>query len=184
MRAFIAVDCQNKEKVRNLQLEIINTVDGANGHLRTVQSDTLHFTLFFLGEIDDEKLIQVKNVMDQIEFDRFEIQYNGIGVFPSSTFTRIVWLGLNNDSSKKLNDLFELVKEKIEMIGFKADKKFLPHLTIFRVKRPIPDVEEILKQYNDKNFGSEIIDKIHLKKSDLQSSGPVYSNIQTVVAKN
>jgi 2'-5' RNA ligase len=73
----------------------------------------------------------------------------------------------------------------MEQIGFKPDKQFKPHLTIFRVKRPIVNLEKYLNKYNNDasiDF-SDIIDKIHIKKSELFSSGPVYSNILTIYAK-
>jgi 2'-5' RNA ligase len=72
----------------------------------------------------------------------------------------------------------------MEQIGFKSDKQFKPHLTLFRLKRPIRNIEEYLSKYRDLIGGSEIIDKIHLKKSELFPSGPVYSNISTVYATN
>ena len=72
----------------------------------------------------------------------------------------------------------------MEQIGFKPDKQFKPHLTLFRVKRPIGNIEEYLGKHSDLIGGSEIIDKIHIKKSELFPSGPVYSNILTVFATN
>ena len=72
----------------------------------------------------------------------------------------------------------------MEQIGFKPDKQFKPHLTLFRVKRPIGNIEEYLSKHHDLIGGSELIDKVHLKKSELFPSGPVYSNLSTVFATN
>jgi 2'-5' RNA ligase len=58
-------------------------------------------------------------------------------------------------------------------------------LTIFRVKRPIANLEQYLNKYNNDvsiDF-SDTIDKIYIKKSELFSSGPVYSNILAIFAK-
>jgi 2'-5' RNA ligase len=41
-----------------------------------------------------------------------------------------------------------------------------------------------LSEYDRITFGSEIIDKVHLKRSDLTSSGPVYTDIFTVNASD
>jgi len=75
------------------------------------------------------------------------------------------------------------VKSKMEQIGFKPDKQFKPHLTLFRLKKPISNIKDHLPKDTDFIAGSDIIDKIHIKKSELFPSGPVYSNISTVFAK-
>ncbi|MGE0243825.1 MAG: 2'-5' RNA ligase family protein, partial [Nitrososphaeraceae archaeon] len=70
-------------------------------------------------------------------------------------------------------------------IGFRADKHFKPHLTIFRVKNIETNMEQYLNRYkNDANIDfSDIIDKIQFKKSELLLTGPIYSNILTIYSK-
>jgi 2'-5' RNA ligase len=48
--------------------------------------------------------------------------------------------------------------------------------------RPV-STSYISSKYQGRTFGSDRIDKVHLKKSELRSSGPVYSNVYTVEAK-
>ena len=183
MRTFIAVDCNNKEKIWNIQQMILNSLPRLDGTIKAIDPENLHFTLFFFGEVDDKKAERIKNKMNEITFQGFEIIYKKIGVFPSYKFPKVIWIGLDDNSTKKFNSLFELVKLKIEQIGFKPDKQFKPHLTLFRVKRPIANIEEYLSKHTEVTAGSEIIEKIHIKKSELFPSGPVYSNISTVFAK-
>jgi len=57
-------------------------------------------------------------------------------------------------------------------------------MTIFRVKSAPVKISDISARYEGKNFGSDFVEKVHLKKSDLTPSGPIYSNIYTVEAKN
>ena len=73
----------------------------------------------------------------------------------------------------------------MEQIDFRPDKPFKPHLTLFRVKSSIANIEQYLIKYNNENYLDliDVIDKIHVKKSELFSSGPVYSNILTIFAK-
>ena len=183
MRTFIAVDCNNKEKIWNIQQMILNSLPGLDGAIKAIDPENLHFTLFFFGEVDDKKVERIKNKMNEITFQGFEIIYKKIGVFPSYKFPKVIWIGLDDNSTKKFNSLFEIVKLKMEQIGFKPDKQFNPHLTLFRIKRPIANIEESLSKYTDVTAGSDIIEKIHIKKSELFPSGPVYSNISTVLAK-
>ena len=185
MRTFIAVDCNNKEKISNLQQNILRSFISFNDLLRPVNIENLHFTLFFFGEIGSKQLESIINKMKEIVFENFEINYRKIGAFPSFKYPKVIWIGIDDQSERKLNSLFDLVKFKMEQIGFKPDKQFKPHLTIFRVKRPIVNLELYLNKYNNDvsiDF-SDIIDKIHIKKSELFSSGPVYSNILTIYLK-
>jgi 2'-5' RNA ligase len=185
MRTFIAVDCNNKEKISNLQQNILRSFPSFNDLLRPVNIENLHFTLFFFGEIESKQLELIINKMNEIVFENFEVNYRNIGAFPSFKYPKIIWIGIDEKSERKLNSLCDLVKFKMEQIGFKPDKQFKPHLTIFRVKRPIVNLEKYLNKYNNDasiDF-SDIIDKIHIKKSELFSSGPVYSNILTIYAK-
>ncbi|HJU60118.1 MAG TPA: RNA 2',3'-cyclic phosphodiesterase [Nitrososphaeraceae archaeon] len=185
MRTFIAVDCNNREKISNLQQNILKSYPSFDFLLRPVNIENLHFTLFFFGEIENKQLELITNKMNEIVFEEFEINYRKIGAFPSFKYPKVIWIGLDNQSERKLNSLFDLVKFKMEQIGFRPDKQFKPHLTIFRIKRPIVNLEQYLNKYNNDvsiDF-SEKIDKIHIKKSELFASGPVYSNILTIFAK-
>ena len=184
MRTFIAVDCNNKEKILNTQQMIRNSLLHTNGNIKPTLPENLHFTLFFFGDIDDTTVERIKHKINEIRFEEFEISYKKMGAFPTYKQPKVIWIGLDDNSKKKLNSLFELVKCKMEQIGFKPDKQFKPHLTLFRVKRPIGNIEEYLSKHSDLIGGSEIIDKVHIKKSELFPSGPVYSNISTVLAIN
>ena len=185
MRTFIAVDCNNKEKISNLQQNILRSFPSFNDLLRPVNIENLHFTLFFFGEIESKQLELIINKMNEIVFENFEVNYRNIGAFPSFKYPKVIWIGIDDQSERKLNSLFDLVKSKMEQIGFRPDKQFKPHLTIFRIKKPIINLEQYLNKYNNDVFidFSDIIDKIHIKKSELFSSGPVYSNILTIFAQ-
>jgi RNA 2',3'-cyclic 3'-phosphodiesterase len=181
---FIAIDCNNKEEISNIQQMILNSIPSINGKiLKAVDPGNLHFTLFFFGEVDDKSVEQIKNKMNEITFQSFHIIYKQIGAFPSFKFPKVIWIGLDENSTRKLISIFELVRFKMEQIGFKPDKQFKPHLTLFRVKKPIANIKNCLTKYTDFIAGSDKIDKIHLKKSELFQSGPVYSNIMTIFAK-
>jgi RNA 2',3'-cyclic 3'-phosphodiesterase len=185
MRTFIAVDCNNKEKIFNIQQNILQSFPNFNNLISPVNKENLHFTLFFFGDIEKNQLDLISDKMNEILFEKFEINYRKIGVFPSFKYTKVIWVGVDEKSERKLNSLYELIREEMEQIGFKPDKQFKPHLTLFRVKRPITNIEQYINKYNyesDINF-VDLIDKIYIKKSELFSHGPVYSNILTIFAK-
>ncbi|HET7642259.1 MAG TPA: RNA 2',3'-cyclic phosphodiesterase [Nitrososphaeraceae archaeon] len=185
MRTFIAVDCNNKEKIYSIQQDLLIYLSNFHSILKPVKFENLHFTLFFLGETDDNQVDLIRNKLNEIEFKQFEISYRKLGVFPSIKYPKIIWIGVDTLSEQKLSALYELVLSKMKQIGFRADKHFTPHLTIFRVKNINTNMEQYLNKYkNDANIDfSDIIDKIQFKKSELFSTGPIYSNILTIYPK-
>jgi RNA 2',3'-cyclic 3'-phosphodiesterase len=65
------------------------------------------------------------------------------------------------------------------------DKPFTPHMTLFRIKKgKLKITTKLLSEFDHLSFGSDIINKVHLKQSDLTSSGPIYTDIFTVNASD
>jgi len=184
MRAFIAVDVSSDAMVK-LQNEILSTTGWNLKDVKPVECHNFHFTLIFLGEIrDDDDIDKIKEMMHGgLSFEPFTITYTGIGAFPNPTYARVVWVGVDFEGAQKLTRLANDVISTMSHLGFKADKPFSAHMTLLRAKgRPISAVN-ISSKYHGRTFGSESIDKVHLKKSELTPSGHIYSNVYTIEAK-
>ena len=106
-----------------------------------------------------------------------------MGVFPNLKNPKVIWVGIEKEGAKRLTQLSNEVGTKLTTIGFEKDKKFKPHLTVFRVKKKIDDISSIMKDFETIEFGSETITKIKLKKSVLSPKGPEYSDLLEVNAK-
>lgn len=184
MRVFIAVDCNIRDKLRAVQQEIVDKVTENKNNLNIVSPNNMHFTLSFLGEITESQLENVKRVISEIRFSKIPISYNSIGVFPSTNFVKVIWVGIDNQGSEFLKQIHGMIYQKLKQTGIKTDNRFVPHLTIFRVKRRIPNIVEICNNFNGQVFGHDIIDKLFIKSSDLTPDGPIYSNLLTVNALN
>jgi len=179
MRIFVAVEISSIE----IQKKIEKFQQDVKINAKPTRVDQIHFTLQFLGEIDEGKCNEVKNALNKITFSQFNISLNGVGGFPSLKNPRVVWVGIKKDGAKKLTELANEVGMKLTTIGFEKDKKFKPHLTIFRVKKMNEDVSSILKDFESTEFGTETVSKIKLKKSVLSPKGPEYSDLLEVNAK-
>ena len=83
-----------------------------------------------------------------------------------------------------ISALASQVNTKLSELGFKNDKSFKPHITVFRVKNKINDVTDELAKFNSKIFGMQLVSQIKLKKSTLTSSGPIYEDLAVVEATN
>jgi len=179
MRVFIAVEISDEkilEKIQTFQKNVKITA-------KPTRVDQIHFTLQFLGEIDEERCQQVKDVINEISFSQFDLSLKNVGGFPNLRNPRVIWIGLEKDGARKLTELASEIGTKLTTLGFEKDKKFKPHLTVFRVKKKIENVSSILTDFETTEFGTETVSKIKLKKSVLSPKGPEYSDLLEVNAR-
>tara|TARA_B100000003_G_scaffold28408_1_gene22621 strand:+ start:68 stop:607 length:540 start_codon:yes stop_codon:yes gene_type:complete len=179
MRVFIAVEISNEEILEKIQTFQKNVKINA----KATRVDQIHFTLQFLGEIDDAKCQQVQDALNKISFSQFDISLRSVGGFPNLENPRVIWVGLEKDGARKLTDLANEIGTKLTKLGFEKDKKFKPHLTVFRVKKRMESVSSIMKDFEAMEFGTETVSKIKLKKSVLSPKGPEYSDLLEVNAR-
>ena len=178
MRVFIAIEISNKEVINSIKI-IQNKI---NIDAKPVESKNFHFTLQFLGEISEEIMHKIIQALRTIEFSSFSITLKGVGTFPKSKFPRIVWIGTDENGGNMLIQLSKKVEKVMEPLGFFSDKPFKPHITIFRIKNKIEDITGELKSQKVIDFGIQEISSIKLKKSELTSSGPIYSDLEEIKA--
>ena len=177
MRTFVAAEITDQG--------ILNSIKNMQSNLRIeakpIELQNMHFTLLFLGEISEDMAQRVQSELKIIQFDSFDISFEGVGAFPKPKFPRVVWIGVKNGADQ-LVKLAKTVEEKMAPLGFKSDKEFKPHITIFRIKNKIGDITDELIKYSNEKFGLQKISEIKFKKSVLTPSGPIYSDLQVVKA--
>ena len=93
---------------------------------------------------------------------------------------RVVWIGTDEGGAEKLIAITNEIGMKLASLGFQKDKKFKPHLTVFRIKHKIDDISLRVKEYETVEFGTQVITKIKLKRSILSPKGPEYSDLLEV----
>ncbi len=174
MRAFIALD---------LPREAINEIKKIQNLLRKkalfngkyTEPENLHLTLKFLGEISEEKVVEVKKRLSEIKLDEFIAETSEIGVFNKSV-VRIIWIKLNGKSIWKLQGEID---EKLSGL-FDKEERFMSHVTIARVKK-VYDRKgflDYLESVKPKKIRFHI-DKFFLKKSELLPIEPVYTDLES-----
>jgi 2'-5' RNA ligase len=171
MRCFIAVDIDNtlKAKIASLQNQI--RIPG----IKLIEPQNLHFTLKFLGEVDDGTIAKVKERLDSLkDFNALDIGLSYVGAFPNANYARVVWIG-----SEKLTNLQNHVNDLLSPL-FKKDPDIKPHLTIARIKflKDKQKLQKFLKENANMEIGSMQVKEILLKKSILTREGPVYENLE------
>ena len=111
----------------------------------------------------------IKNALKQVRFPKFKIKFYGLGAFPSEKHIRVVWIGVES------KELVELAKQVQRLLG--NEERFVPHLTIARVKRKPLYLKEKLEKLKNIEIGEQVVDSFALKKSTLTPQGPIYEDL-------
>ena len=170
MRCFIALKIPDsvKKEIKKIQDSLPEFFG------KKTETENLHLTLKFLGEISEERVDEVKKKLKEIRFKSFDAELGKAGVF-SEKFVRIIWMHLIG-----CENLQKVIDEKMSELGFSLEKRFMSHLTIARVKK-IKNKQEFLKELKDikvKKWVKWKVNEFLLMKSELSPSGPKYSVIQ------
>ena len=73
MRVFVAVEISKTQILKNIQ----KFQEDVKIKAKPVRVDQIHFTLQFLGEIDEMLCEKVKDTLNEISFSQFEISGAG-----------------------------------------------------------------------------------------------------------
>ena len=144
---------------------------------------TMHLTLKFFGKIS---LMEVHDINKAVrkaiaEIKPFSFVARGVGGFPNLQKPRVFWAGIDEGKEEIVELATKLDVFLQESYGAEI-RKFVPHITIGRINRRIELTKEQRHEFNQfesKKFGSTTVDGINLYSSELTSSGPVYSKIDS-----
>jgi len=180
IRSFIAIDLPEdlKEELKKFQ----SRLKKSKADVKWVRPESMHITLRFLGYLTPEEIEKAKTAINTVakRFAPFQIQVRGWGTFPEKGRPRVIWTGLEQ-GAEILEQIFNQLEKELVKLGFdKADKKFVPHLTLGRIKtsKNLKDLIEYLNKEGTKTYGNFWAEKIILFKSDLKPEGAIYSIIK------
>jgi len=178
MRTFVAIEVSDRgvlNSISQVQAEL-------NIKAKPVEIHNMHFTVQFLGEVSEEMVRKISSELSSLEFTPFSVGFVGVGVFPKLSSPRVIWIG-TNEGADELEKLAEIIRMKLSQLGFQSDKKFKPHVTIFRVKKKIGSISNELQKFSTYSFGKQVISEVKLKKSELTPNGPIYTDLLIVKGK-
>lgn len=179
MRLFIAIEIP--ENVRNTFASLLKEFRGIAPQLKWVHAGNLHVTLKFLGETESAKLAALQNALSAVRSpDPVELEFSGLGFFPSEKRPRVFWAGM--ETSPNLKTLAAAVNHAVHRIGFPLEERpFTPHLTLARLTLPgiPPKLLQAIKEKGVQSFGSLRTQDFHLLESKLKPTGAEYTTLQT-----
>jgi len=150
-----------------------------------VRPENVHITLRFLGEIPEEKAREVcDSLRDGLENEsEFTLKIAGLGAFPNARRPNVVWLGIES-ADGRLGLLKKAVDKAILPCGFEPETRaYTPHLTIGRTKsrKGAELLTRFLADESGFELGSMEAAEVHLVKSTLTPSGPIYDTVERFV---
>lgn len=138
-RTFIAVRLPDAIRAQ-LALQIETLKPRLPAMVRWVAPESLHLTLAFLGELDDVRLAAADEAtaVAAREGAPFTLALTHLGTFGPARAPRVIWAGVSGDIAALGNPQDRLATE-LELRGFpREDRPFSPHLTLARIKEPLP----------------------------------------------
>ena len=165
---------------------IKSTINDNKNSIKWVNGKNLHLTLSFLGDINSKNIDSLKDKLNEISvFNSFDMVVNKTGSFPSEDNPKIIWLDIQ-EGREELSS----IQKQIESIAgpFKENKKeekFIPHITIGRVKGINKNINLDLSTFSNAVY-SDIkipIKTIYLFRSQLLDKGVEYSILSEYLLK-
>jgi len=179
VRTFLAIPVTDELRrgMTRLQRDLNASLPG----IRWVNPATIHLTLRFFGDIPEESLEKIGEVMLSVGrlSAPFQAEAAGVGAFPSPARPRVIWLGVRDGPS--LAALHAAMDEGLRQIGFPGeDRPFSPHLTLGRCRQRIAAAQTVLERFHDFTCGPLPVDRVTLYESRLEPAGAVHLPLKTV----
>ena len=126
-RLFVSIELPDDVKY------VLSRLSGDVPGARWLESDEMHLTVRFIGEVDGLVYQDVIAALDEVRAVPFELALRGVGHFPPRGEPRILWAGL--ERSDLLGVLHDRVESALVRAGVAPERrKFSPHVTLARLK--------------------------------------------------
>lgn len=166
-RLFIAIDLPAtiRQKLVHIQHEL-EKLDLFTGKFTRIEQ--LHLTLKFIGDVEEQKVSQIEQILTQVKYHKITASLGKLGVFPSKKFISVIWIELNG----KIHDLIKELNAALESIVVREQREFVSHITLARVKSLIHRDELLVAIEKMPTESQEFeITEFVLKESELTEHG-------------
>ncbi|MCU0372093.1 MAG: RNA 2',3'-cyclic phosphodiesterase [Ignavibacteria bacterium] len=183
MRIFLSLNPDKGvlDSLKRLQDEIKEELGFTESFkIKWEQEDKLHITLFFLGEVEEEKLNNIRESLRFIRKDdigEINFETDEFGAFPNLRHPRVLVCRVNNPDGKVFT-LNARIAGILENYGYRQDKRFSPHITLGRVKKNhIPNLLNLKSKKLKRTFSER---EFFIMKSVLSFKGSEYETLESV----
>ncbi len=182
IRTFIAVKLPDPviRKLAGLQQELKRHAL----RIKWTRPENIHLTLKFLGDIAPEDVAPVCTAVDASirGLPPMTLCAKGVGVFPGIRQARVLWTGISGQTDLLAN-VHQAIDVGLNPLGFACDqRRFTGHLTLgrFKGRADANTLIDLMKTYADMVSDQFMADTVYVIKSDLKSSGPIYTDLSSI----
>src|SRR5579884_786755 len=135
MRLFTGIDLP--DEVMNVFERLLVHLR-PTAHLKWSPVYNLHVTTRFIGEWPETRLEELQAALADVPIrSPIRVELRGIGWFPNARRPRVFWAGV--EVTPELRALAHDIDAALERLGLKPEEReFAPHLTLARIKQPVP----------------------------------------------
>lgn len=175
-RIFVAVDLS--EDVRRAIAEHVSHLKVAfpSAPVRWEHAEKFHITMKFFGDTDETQLQRIKELVARAASTAppFKLTVSGPGAFRRRE-NAVLWIGVEESPGEagRLTRIAHILEG-----GSRERRRFHPHITIARIKKPA-QARELIDAHNRSDLDAHefLVDHLTIYESKLLPSGSVYSVI-------
>lgn len=179
MRLFAAIDLPERiaEQLAQVQAELQSKLP--ERAVRWVRPQNIHLTLKFIGEVPAKTAQGYAQAVEAAanEVSAFLVEVSDFGCFPNPQRPRVLWVGVKEPTGQ-LDQLQAKLEDHMSKLGIDRERRpYKPHLTIGRVKQSSRELADLLRSYRPGSLGSFEAAELCLFRSELKSTGAVYTRL-------
>ncbi len=177
MRLFTAIDLHPDVL---LPLERLMSALRPEALVKWNPLDNLHITVKFIGSWPESRIDELDEALASLRpREPFEVEVRELGWFPNERSPRVLWAGVQGG-----DPLLELARETDEHLATmgipKESRSFTPHLTLARIKNPVPlgRLRQRVEEARRISFGTFPVKQFTLLRSDPGSNASIYRQLR------
>jgi len=175
VRTFIAVELS--PGVKHRAGELVKKLKPTGADVKWVPPEQMHLTLKFLGEVPRDDIIPLCRITQEVaaQIQPFDLGFRGTGAFPHTDHPRSLWIGVE-EGLEEIRALQKALEQAIyEKLGFaKERRQFTPHLTIGRVHRATPEMNDVMEANSEFEGEFSEVDELVIFASYKEPGGQRY----------
>jgi RNA 2',3'-cyclic 3'-phosphodiesterase len=176
MRLFTAIDLPSEILLR---LERLLSALRPEAFIKWSPLDNLHVTTKFIGEWPEPRVSELHDTLRKAtRRQAFEVGLQQLGWFPNDRSPRVLWLGV--EGGKELAGLAAEIDTALAPLGIaKEERDFTPHLTLARIKSPVPlsNLRRKVQEMQPANLGSFPVSHFSLFRSRPGTNASIYEKL-------
>jgi 2'-5' RNA ligase len=176
VRTFVALELS--EGLREGILDLIEAMRREGLRASWSRASTLHLTLKFLGDVDEDRLPEVVSAVERAAAKTvpFSFATRRLGAFPSSRRPRVLWVGV--DGGDELFRLQGAIEDELSALGFPRERRrFHPHITLGRLREPGSGSLERLLERLGYPEGEVRVSEVTVMSSTLAPAGAIHEKV-------